>query len=200
MTPFQIPTTLPLDEAATIPDNFVCAFHTLFNKLSLDLPIPHVRSTAESPPPLATSPILIYGAGSTAGQYLVQILHAAGYSNIITTASRRNHEYLHSLGATYTIDYNNQSLTEDIAKAAGGDGKVGIVVDCICVQGTLDAISKVISPNATVALLLPVKEGGKVSGVAGTKMFMELPENMNPFPEDTKVVGVRTFFYQEVCT
>ncbi|PFH46264.1 hypothetical protein AMATHDRAFT_70239 [Amanita thiersii Skay4041] len=34
----KVPDSLPLDKAATIPDNFICAFYTLFNKLELPHP------------------------------------------------------------------------------------------------------------------------------------------------------------------
>ncbi|KAG7452024.1 GroES-like protein [Guyanagaster necrorhizus] len=188
----KVPNSMSLAAAATIPDNFVTAFHTLFNELGL--PVPNTFPALESPP-LSSAPILIYGAGSTAGQYAIQLLHAAGYKNIIATASSKHHEYLASLGATATIDYRTPSLVEDITKAAGGDGKVALAIDCITAEGTIAEVSKVTSETGTVALLLPVKEGNNVRGEA--QMYMEIPEGRNPFPKSVNIRGVRTFLYQE---
>ncbi|PBL00228.1 GroES-like protein [Armillaria gallica] len=189
-----VPDSLPLASAATIPDNFVTAFHTLFNELGL--PVPKSFPSLESPP-LSSSPILIYGAGSTAGQYAIQLLHAAGYENIIVTASSKHHEYLGSLGATATIDYRSPSLSEDIAKAVGGDGKVVLAVDCITAEGTIAEVAKVISQTGTVALLLPIKEGNNVTGEKDAQMYMSIPEGRSPFSESVNVRGVRTLLYQE---
>ncbi|KAK0209065.1 chaperonin 10-like protein [Desarmillaria ectypa] len=190
----KVPDSMSLAAAATIPDNFVTAFHTLFNELGL--PVPKTFPAPESPP-LSSTPILIYGAGSTAGQYAIQLLHAAGYRNIIVTASLKHHEYLTSLGATATIDYHNPSLAEDIAKVTGGDGKVILAMDCITAEGTISEVAKVISETGTVALLLPVKEGNNVRGEGDAQMYMEIPEGRNPFPKSVNIRGVRTFLYQE---
>ncbi|KAJ7763525.1 hypothetical protein DFH07DRAFT_1059231, partial [Mycena maculata] len=54
--PRQIPDSLALAAAATIPDNFVTAFFTLFDQLSLPI------FPAPAPPPDHAIPILIYGA------------------------------------------------------------------------------------------------------------------------------------------
>ncbi|KAK0481388.1 chaperonin 10-like protein [Armillaria novae-zelandiae] len=186
--------SLSLASAATIPDNFVTAFHILFNEL--DLPVPKAFPSLESPP-LSSAPILIYGAGSTAGQYAIRFLHAAGYKNIIVTASSKHHEYLASLGATATIDYRSPSLREDIAKAAGGDGKVVLAVDCFTTEGTVAEVSKVISQTGTVALLLPIKEGSNVRGEGDARMHIEIPKGRNSFPKSVNVRRVRTRLYQE---
>lgn len=122
---------------ATIPDHFVTSFHTLFNELGLG---PKTFRSLESPP-LSSAPILIYGAGSTTGQYAIQ-LHVAGYKNIIITTSPKHHGYMASLGATATIDYHSPSLAEDVANAAGGDGEVALAVDCITAEGTIAKVAR----------------------------------------------------------
>ncbi|KAL0951908.1 hypothetical protein HGRIS_008563 [Hohenbuehelia grisea] len=190
----HIPDDLPLEEAATIPDNFVTAFYTIFNQLGF--PIPQYFPP-QHPPPLAAVPILVYGGGSTAAQYAIQLLNLAGYKNIITTASPHHHDFLRSLGATSTFDYRSTTLAEDIAKVVGGDGKVTIVIDAITAEGTLKRIGEVVSPLGTVAILLPIKEGSSVRGGAGTDMHMALPESWKVLPEGAKVVGVRTFLYEQ---
>lgn len=148
------------------------------------------------PPPLANTPILVYGAGATSGQYAIQLLKLAGYKNILTTASPRHHELLRRLGATHIFDYSSTDLTDQVLKAAGG--KVPLVLDCITAESTLAAMVDIISSDGTIALLLPIKEGNSVRGAAGTEMAMELAHEKNPFPKSVNVVGVRTFLYQTV--
>ncbi|CAA7268084.1 unnamed protein product [Cyclocybe aegerita] len=190
----KIPDSLSLEEASTIPDNFVTSFYTLFNQLALPLPS---SFPAQTPPPLSKTPILVYGAGSTAGVYAIQLLHLAGYKKILATASKKHHEYLRSLGATDTFDYNSSTLVEEIAKTVGEDGKVLIAVDCITADGTLAILGKIVSPLGKIALLLPIKEGNAVIGGQEQRMYFEVAEDSNPFPKGTKIVYVRTFNYQK---
>jgi len=142
---------------------------------------------------LAHVPILIYGAGATSGQYAIQLLKLAGYENILATASIKHHVHLRTLGATHTFDYSSPSLTEDIEAAAGG--KVSLILDCVTAEATIAVASKVISSNGTIALLLPIKQGNKVTGEADAEMAMELADEKNPFPKTVKVIGVKTFTY-----
>jgi len=183
-----------LDAAATIPDNYVTAFHTLFQSNNLGLPRPD-SFPPSSPPPLANEPILVYGGGSIAGQYTIQLLRAAGYKNIIATASQRHHGYLKSLGATHTFDYSSPSLVEDIGKLAG---KIKYALGAIAVEAALSIVSKLTSEDAHVAILLPIKIGDnvRVEGDASS-MYFEIPEGKNPFPKTVKLASVRTFLYQE---
>ncbi|KAF7783992.1 hypothetical protein Agabi119p4_157 [Agaricus bisporus var. burnettii] len=191
----KIPDSLSLEAAATIPDNFVCAFYTLFNQLSLPMPSSFPASVD---PPLADTPILIYGAGTTAGQYMIRLLHLARYKNIIVTASTMHHEYLRSLGATHAFDYRSFTLIEDLNRAVGGPNKLSVAVDCISAINTMVNIKDVLSPTGTVALLMPVKEGISLNVDEGKNMILDLPlpAKLNPFEKETNIIGVRTFFYQ----
>ncbi|KAJ7597778.1 hypothetical protein C8J56DRAFT_1012018 [Mycena floridula] len=189
----KVPASVSLDGAATIPDNFITAFGTLFNPTYLALPRPSTFPATEVPSK-ADEPIVIYGAGSTAGQYAIQLLHSAGYKNVIATASKRHHAYLHELGATHTFDYNSSSLTEDITKAV--NGKVELVMDCISTESTLKALAPIVSSTAKVAVLLPVKEGDSISTEASQMYIVDIPARLIPFPETVQFLGVRTFLYQ----
>ena len=183
-----------MDASTTLGDNFITAFYTVFDLLQLPVPS---SFPASSQPPLASSAILIYGAGSTTGQYAIQLLHSAGYKNIIATASPKNHDYLRSLGATSTFDYRSPDLVRDIAVAAGGDGKVTLALDCIAtLADSLATIAKVISPRGLVAILLPIKMGTTLTIDGGSEMLMDLPKDKNPLPEGTTVILVRGFNYQ----
>jgi NADPH:quinone reductase-like Zn-dependent oxidoreductase len=185
----QVPSNLSLDSAATIPDNIVTGFYIVFDQLKLQIPN---EFPAAQPPPNADIPILIYGSGSTSGQYTIQVLKLAGYTKVIAVASPKHNDLLRSYGAAHVVDYNSSKLVEDIIAAAGG--KVSIAVDCISAQATLDTVSKVLGPEGTVAVLLPVKQGNALNGPPlGT-----IPGDANPFPKSAKILYVSAFTYQAV--
>ncbi|KAJ4464104.1 chaperonin 10-like protein [Lentinula edodes] len=195
----KIPNSLSLDAAAAIPNNFITAFNSLFNPGYLGLPYPTSFPAPESPP-LANAPILVYGAGSTTGHYAIQLLHSAGYTNVLVTASTKHHEYLRSLGATHTFDYNSSSLTEDINSivTASEGGKLKLVLDCITTQTTMTAISKVVSIEGIVAVLLPLKIGNKLYSDEDDPTRFEIPDSLNPLPKGTRLAEVRNFLFEQV--
>ncbi|KAJ3856764.1 chaperonin 10-like protein [Lentinula lateritia] len=194
----KIPDSVSLEAAAAIPDNFIAAFNSLFNPEYLGLPYPTSFPAPESPP-FADVPILIYGAGSTTGHYAIQLLHSAGYTNVLVTASPKHHEYLRSLGATHTFDYNSPALIEDINSVvtASEGGKLKFVLDCITAQTTMAAISKVVSIEGTVAVLLPLKLGSNIRSAESDTMWLEIPDSLNPLPKGTRLAGVRTFLFEQ---
>ncbi|KAF8872001.1 chaperonin 10-like protein [Infundibulicybe gibba] len=187
----KIPHTLPMPEAATIPDNFITAFYTLFNQLGLPVPSYPVLS----PPAQAEEPILVYGAGATSGQFALQLLRRAGYTHVIATASPAHHEYLRKLGAAHVLDYRSSNIAAEIVKAAGK--KVTLAVDAVTAEGTLKIIAAAVSDSARVAILLPIKEGKAVTGPRGSQLLMSIPEDRNPFARGVEVVYVRTFLYDQ---
>ncbi|KAF7356305.1 PKS-ER domain-containing protein [Mycena venus] len=189
----KVPDSIALDAAATVPDNFITSFYSLFDQLALPIP---TSFPAPSPPPNHDTPILVYGAGSTTGQYALQLLHAAGYTNVIATASAKHHALLRTLGATHVFDYASPTLAADIARAVGGDGKIALALDAITAEGTIARIAEVLSPQGTVALLLPIKAGDKVA-VGEAPMYWEIPADQNPLPASTTVKYVRTFTYAQ---
>jgi rhodanese-related sulfurtransferase len=188
----QLPDDYSLEAAATIPDNFITAFYTLFDCLEFTPP----TFPVSVPPPHADTPILVYGAGATSGQYAVQLLALAGYKRVIATASPRHHSYLESLGAAHVVDYNADDMPQKILLAAGRS--LQFVLDCISAEGTLKSITSVVSSDGVVAMLLPVTEGSRHVAGKDVQMWMELPVDRNPFPDSVKLVGVRTLLYQQV--
>ncbi|KAJ6456111.1 chaperonin 10-like protein [Mycena sanguinolenta] len=189
----KVPDSITLDSAATVPDNFITSFYTLFDQLSLPVPPTFPAST---PPSDHATPILVYGAGSTTGQYALQLLHAAGYTNVVATASAKHHTFLRTLGATHVFDYTSPTLTSDVARAVGGDGKVARALDAITAEGTIARVAEVLSPQSTVALLLPIKTGDTVA-VGEAPMYWEVPADRNPFPPSATLAYVRTFNYAQ---
>ncbi|KIJ54027.1 hypothetical protein M422DRAFT_25016 [Sphaerobolus stellatus SS14] len=186
----KVPDNVGLPEAATVPDNFITAYFTLFD--SLRLPIPASLPSTNPPPEKETS-FLIYGAGSTAGQFMIQILHLAGYKSIFATASPRHHEYLRSLGASDLFDYADHELSSKILSANKGK-PIKYVVDCISAESTLKQIAPVVAERSLVGLLLPIKEGSSLT--TSGEMWLVLPDEKNPFAKGVECIGVKTFTYQ----
>ncbi|KAF7370297.1 PKS-ER domain-containing protein [Mycena sanguinolenta] len=174
----KVPDSVTLDSAATVPDNCITAFYALFDQLSLPVPITFPVST---PPSNHATPVLVYGAGSTSGQYALQVLHAAGYTNVVATASPKHHAFLRTLGATHVFDYASPTLSADIARAVGGDGKIPLALDAISAEGTIARIAKILSPQGTAAFLLPIKSGDNVTA-GEAPLYWEIPADRNPFP------------------
>jgi NADPH:quinone reductase-like Zn-dependent oxidoreductase len=123
--------------SVTMLDSFIFTSLHLFTRSSTSFPHPSTAFPALSPPPNYAIPILVYGAGSTTGQYLkyaLQLLHAAGHTHVATT-SPKHHAFLSTLGAMRVFSYASATLTADVAHAVGG-GKVALALDAITVEGT----------------------------------------------------------------
>lgn len=160
----------------------------LFDQLRLPAP---EAFPAVSPPADASAPILIWGAAGSTGQYTVQLLHAAGYKKVFAVASSKHHEFLRSLGATDTFDYNSRNVTEQIVAAAGGPVK--LVFDAIGdEQNSLKPVSQIVGNGSKVAFLLPVRVGGYGS-VGGVKWTTDVV-----FPTGAELVPVAAGLYQKV--
>lgn len=190
----QIPNSLSFEEAVTLPDNFVTAYYTLFNQLGL--PIPSEWPAKSNPD--AGHPILIYGAGSSSGQYTIQVLKFAGYTNVIAAASKHHEDYLKSLGAAHVIDYRSTSFIDDVKKAAAGRG-IEHVMDCISLPSTFALIKEVIAPGGKLAHLVPFKaDSGSLVGREG-QLLPEVPKEVqDTLPKNVSVLSVKMFLYQEV--
>ncbi|KAJ7892594.1 hypothetical protein B0H14DRAFT_3685122 [Mycena olivaceomarginata] len=156
------------------------AFEESQSQADVNGSVPHSSTAfpAPSSPPNHAISILVYGAGSTTGQYT---LHAAGHTNVLATASLKHHAFLCTLSATLTVD---------VARAVGGDGKVALTLKAITVEGTLVRIAEVLSVQGTLTLLLPIKAGE-------APMHWEVLVERNPFPASMTSKYVRTFMYVE---
>ncbi|KAJ3521778.1 hypothetical protein NMY22_g12171 [Coprinellus aureogranulatus] len=192
----KLPDDLPLEKAAAYPDNFVTAFYTLFGKQQLGLPEPATWPVAALSNPINEKPILIYGAGSTVGQYAVQLLRLAGYTNVIAGAAKKHEEYLKSLGALHVIDYRSPTFAEGVIKAA--KNKMELVMDCVSLPGSFHLIKQCVKEGGRVAFLAPYKVGSsKMYGPEGELVSDPPEEDLKGFPEGVEFICVKTFEYQQ---
>ncbi|KAL1735588.1 chaperonin 10-like protein [Schizophyllum commune] len=199
----KVPDNVSLEDAATIPDNFVTAFFTLFSESGLEWPHP-VPGSADADKPAAApkdagKPILVYGAGGSSGQFFVQVLHDAGYTNVLATASPKHNAHLKALGAREVFDYRSPTLAQDIEQFVGG--KVALIVDCIATETTITAIGGTLAPDGFFAMLLPIKGGDKVNPEGNkeeVKFYYDVPDHLKQYvPEARRRALIRTFTYQD---
>ncbi len=74
----------------------------------------------------AAHKILIHAGAGGVGSFAIQYAKSLG-AKVYTTASRKNHQYLLSLGADHCIDYN----TEDFLKICEDEGKMDVVFETL---------------------------------------------------------------------
>ena len=89
------PRTLDFVQAAAVPLTALTAWQAFFDHASL----------------VAGQTVLIHGAAGGVGVFAVQLAHWAG-AHVIATASARNRDFLHELGANEVIDYTTTRFEE----------------------------------------------------------------------------------------
>ncbi len=132
------PKNLSFEESAAIPLAGGTAWDAIIRRLKIQ-----VGET-----------ILIHGAAGGVGTYAVQFAKASG-AKIIATASPKNHQVLHELGADVIIDYHKKDAAEVALKETGGKGVdaafdiLGEEIVSRCLPG--------IRPFGRIACILPPK-------------------------------------------
>jgi NADPH:quinone reductase-like Zn-dependent oxidoreductase len=142
----KIPDSLSYTDAAVMPLGIATSACGLFqdNHLALQHPSLSPRSTGQT--------LLVWGGSSSVGVNAVQLAVAAGYE-VITTASPKNFELLHRLGARKSLDYNleTETLLEQLVNAFKGKNLAGVLHTAGDAKG----------PIAMCAELFPKVKGNK---------------------------------------
>lgn len=104
--------------------------------------------------------VLIHGGAGGVGSIAIQIAKARG-AYVIATASARNHEFLRSLGADETIDYNTTRF-EDVVR------DVDLVLNTANVDTTHRSIG-VVKPGGILVSIVgePPADACKAAGIRG---------------------------------
>ncbi|KAF2743712.1 GroES-like protein [Sporormia fimetaria CBS 119925] len=187
----KVPEGLSLQEAVTVPNNFVTAWHTLVTDLAIELPWPKPDDYVPSD---NQASILVWGGSSSVGQYATQILHYYGYRNIISTASVKHHPMLQELGASKCFDYRSPHVLQQLFEAAPKGIKK--ILDCIgSLDGSIKAIAQIAERGARVAILLPVivRDATETQHPEYAMDVMEVVE----WEDGVDARGVRTHFYMD---
>ncbi|GLI78501.1 hypothetical protein PoHVEF18_006819 [Penicillium ochrochloron] len=112
-----IPGEMSFAEASVFPLGFTTAAHALFNSKTLALPGPEVDAVPGS----KGERVLVWGGASSVGGNAIQLARAAGLE-VLTTASKRNFEYVGELGASMVFDYGSESVVADLVSELDNSG------------------------------------------------------------------------------
>ncbi|KAF1993657.1 GroES-like protein [Amniculicola lignicola CBS 123094] len=186
-----LPERYTLQQAVTLPNNFVTVFHAISTDWGVDLPWPKLEGYV---PEEKDKAVLIWGGATSVGQYAIQILKYYGYTNIVTTASKGHHEALKKFGARWTLEYRSSNIVQDILDTTGTD--IRYVLDCVgSLEGSMKPVSKVAGKGCTVAILLPVVV--RDSSEDNDPLYGMDTQGCCDWEQGVEVKGVRTHFYLE---
>ena len=135
-TTARIPDSVSFAQAAAIPCAGLTAYESVVRRL--DVQPEHT--------------VWMQGGAGGVGGYGVQICANIG-ATVITTASKRNHEFVKSLGADHVIDYNTENVVEAIMKITDGLG--------------VDRVMGAVDENTAVEGFEVLKYRGGLAAVAG---------------------------------
>ena len=92
---------------------------------------------------------MIWGSATSVGMAAIQFARAARVSSIIAIASSKRHEYLKTLGATQSFDYNDTDVIEKVKSALQST------------SGTIWAFDALGSPESQVLLKKAIPQHDK---------------------------------------
>jgi NADPH:quinone reductase-like Zn-dependent oxidoreductase len=87
-----------------------------------DLKLPPPTDPAKEP-----FPIFIYGGSTAMGVAAITFAKLSG-ATVIATASPANFDYVKSYGADHVVDYNSETIVDDVRALT--DGKLQLIYDC----------------------------------------------------------------------
>nr|GAT43833.1 GroES-like protein [Mycena chlorophos] len=122
------PKNVSFDDVATFPITFSTACVALCAPAPIGIGL---NPTLSSDKPHVGKSAVVLGAGTSCGQFAVQLLKFNGFSTIIAYASAKHTDYLTSLGATLVIDRNSTPLADLPSHPALKDAPVDVVYDTV---------------------------------------------------------------------
>jgi len=181
ITVSPIPDSMSFEQAAVIPLGLSTAAAGLYQKDFLKLPYPKPSSQTST----GTS-ILVWGGSGSVGGNAVQLAAASGVQ-VVATCSKRNFDYVKSLGATHVVDYNDSSVVDEIVKALQGTKFAG-AYNSIADEKTYKACGAVAEKlgGGIVTGTLPVPEGVDLGkGVKAKDGKFPHPQRSIETPDET---------------
>jgi len=198
----RIPKNLSPQEAVTAPANLITALHTITKDLGLPLPWP-VPQGWTPPAEVRDAPVVVWGAASSVGQYVLQVLRHWGYEHGIAVASSKHHGELERIGAAACFDYRDTDVADKILAHVGSASaaklRVPFIIDCIgSIDGTLRRLTQVAEAGTKVAIMLPVIVRDATKEVA-PEYEMDVSKCLTgEWRDGVELRGVRTHFYTDV--
>ncbi|KAK4250405.1 chaperonin 10-like protein [Corynascus novoguineensis] len=210
----RVPEGIDIRDAVAVPANLVTAVHTVVQDLGLPLPWPVVPPVPSSAAEKGRAKekedkiVLVWGAASSVGMYVLQVLRHWGYRHVLAVASGKHHEALKELGARQCFDYREGDVVgkvlgylEGLEKKENnkeGRPRVPYIVDCIgSKEGTLRPLTRIADKGSRVAVMLPVIN---VHTTKDQKSELEMDVGkvlVGEWKNGVELRGVRTFLYHQ---
>lgn len=146
----KVPDSTSWTEGVVLPLGVNTAASCLFQEGTLGLEMPPGQGSKGKT-------LLIWGASSSVGSCGVQLAAAAGYE-VFGIASKKNHEFIKSIGAAQTFDYNNPGLVDEITAALEGKICIG-AVDIIGKERTLHPLCEILHKSDGRKIIATVAPG-----------------------------------------
>ncbi|KAI6148255.1 chaperonin 10-like protein [Pisolithus thermaeus] len=168
----KIPAGLTYDQAATLPLTLNTAAVGLYsNTFGAGLLPPWTEFGKDK---YSGKPILVSGASSSVGSYVIQFARCSGFSPIIAIASETHEGNLKSLGATHVVNRRLSSEEQKKVITSITTAPIDIAYDAVAFPETQRVAFDVLAPNGTLVVTVQpaVKEdqgkGRKVVVARGT--------------------------------
>lgn len=161
-TTAHIPKSTSFEEAAAIPLAALTAACGLYTKLGLAQPW-------GQPAGAPTPPLVIYGAASAVGIYVVQLALRAGIHPLICVAGNSQghvRSFIDPAKGDAVVDYRDgdDAVVEGIKKAANG-ARLLHAFDAVSEKNSYVNLGKALADGATITTVLPGNKDGVRSGV-----------------------------------
>ena len=172
----QIPDGMEYEEACTLGVSVTTVGQGLYQSLGLPLPGSDIK---------AGYPILIYGGSTATGSLAIQYARLSGCTDIITTCSEQNFDFVKSLGAHAVFNYKDVQCAQKIR--AHTKNSLEHAFDCISTKASAEICSLAIgSSGGIVSYLLPITHERKDVEVKYTLAYTAMGEYF-------RVSGAREF-------
>jgi NADPH:quinone reductase-like Zn-dependent oxidoreductase len=159
----KIPAHIEFKDAAVLPLALYTAATCMLSPTTLDLDPP----TSISKPGGKRKTLIIWGASSSVGSCGVQLAIQAGY-DVVGIASKKNHEFVKSLGAVAMFDQSDPDIVRGILSAAEGKSVVA-AYDATANKDSVEALCQILSESKAeqqkICAVLPTALGLGIHGV-----------------------------------
>ncbi|CAH2350668.1 protein Yim1p [[Candida] railenensis] len=162
-----------------------------------------VRNAKHKPELNEQSKVLIIGASTSVGRYLLQICSKKYHiSDIVAVCSSKSEQAVRELGATSIIDYTKLSKDQGgiypPAKELAASGKFDLILDCV---GNSDFLNDTRMGNTLKSNGDYVTIVGDIKTEYGTRTIMKIMKNWDPlFRKIRELLGRLPYSYHVVLT